>query len=133
MAQNLKQYLDTHPPKGFKPVPHYFPNGDFVTYYFRPDRCYSQRVDDLLTVFLAMGNNELVGCKIKGVSHILKSAGNFGVTLDDGDVRLGFFFFVGAATARSERQKKRYEELSKVAQDAKVLRRELEKTCAAQE
>jgi hypothetical protein len=126
MVQNLKQYLKEHKCKGFNPVPHYFPNGDFVSYFFRNDRCRAQRVDDLLTVYLAIETDELVGCKIKGVRHILETAGNFGVALDDGDLRLGLFFFVGAATAKDEDQKRRYDELGRIAKDATVDRRELQ-------
>ena len=80
MEQDLDEYLKTHKAKGFKAVPHYFGQGDFVTYYFRDDPCYAERVDDLLTVFLTFDTKELVGCKIKGVRHILRTAGNFGVT-----------------------------------------------------
>src|SRR3977135_1506577 len=100
MATNLDEYLESLRPKGFRPVPHYFAQGDFVTYYFRNDPCYAERVDDLLTVFVTFDTKELVGCKIKGVKHILQSAGNFGVGMDDGAVRLGMFFFVGAALAK---------------------------------
>jgi hypothetical protein len=126
MAQNLMEYLKAHPPQGFRPVPHYFPQGDFVTYYFRNDPCHAQRVDDLLTVFLTFDTNELVGCKIKGVKHILRTAGNFGVSLDAGAVRLGIFFFVGAALAKDEDQRSRYEEIGQKAKDVTMDRRELE-------
>src|ERR1022692_4092970 len=102
MAQDLTEYLKTHPSQGFKPVPQYFPQGDFVTYYFRNDPCYAQRVDDLLTVFLAFDTHEVVGCKIKGIKHITQTAGAFGVSLADEAVRLGTFFFVGASLAKDE-------------------------------
>lgn len=124
MEQTLNEYLKTHDCQGFRPVPHYFAFGDYLTYYFRDDRAYEQRVDDLLTVYLSMSTDELVGCKIKGVAHILRTAGDFGVRVDDGDVRLGFFFFVGASTATGEEGKKRYEELRRVAKDVKVKREE---------
>ncbi len=72
MAQDLKQYLAEHPCKGFKAVPHYFPGEDFVTYYHRDERCYSRRVDSLLTVYLSLETHQLVGCKIKGVRQLLE-------------------------------------------------------------
>ena len=125
MAQDLMEYLKTHPPQGFRPIPHYFPQGDFVTYYFRNDPSFAERVDDLLTVFLTFDTKELVGCKIKGVKHILQTAGDFGVTLDDGDVQLGLFFFVGASMAKEESQRKRYEQLRLVASAAILDKREL--------
>ena len=59
MVQNLDEYLATHQPKGFRPVPHYSSQGDFVTYYFRNDPCYAERVDDLLTVFVTFDTKEL--------------------------------------------------------------------------
>src|SRR5262249_49234030 len=117
MAQNLKQYLEEHNCQGFRPVPHYFASGDFVSYYVLNERCYAQRVDDLLTVYLAFGTNELIGCKIEGVKHILDTAGMFGATVADGNVRLGVLFFYGAARANSEDQKKRYAELARMAKD----------------
>jgi hypothetical protein len=123
------EYLKTHSPQGFRAVPHYFPQGDFVTYYFRNDPCYAQRVDDLLTVFLAFDTNELVGCKIKGVRHILQAAGAFGVSLDDGMVRLGMFFFVGASWAKDESQRTRYEQIGREAKDVTMRREELEAVC----
>ena len=126
MAEDLKQYLAEHKCKGFKPIPHYFPSGDYVSYFFRNDRAYARPVDQLLTVYLAFGTNELVGCKINGVKHILNTAGNFGITADGGELRLGLFFFVGAATAKDEEQQRRYEELGRIAKDATLDRKELQ-------
>jgi hypothetical protein len=126
MAQNLKEYLETNEAKGFRPVPHYFAQGDFVTYYLRNDRCYAQRLDDMVTIFLAFDSDVLVGCKIKGVKHILQTAGDFGVTLDDGAVQLGLFFFTGATMAKDEMQKKRYAELARMTKDVTLDRRELQ-------
>ena len=129
MAEDLMEYLKTHGPEGFRPVPHYFPQGDFVTYYFRNDPSFAQRVDDLLTVFVAFDTKELVGCKIKGIKHILQTAGDFGVSLDDGVVRLGMFFFVGASLAKDEEQRKRYEQIGRKAKDVTMDRKELEAVC----
>jgi len=117
MAEDLKQYLAEHPCKGFKAVPHYFPEGDYVTYYQREERAVSQQIDDLLTVYLSMATGELIGCKIKGVRHLLTSAGSFGVTVQDQAIKLGFFFLIGSSVAKEEAQKKRYRELSALAQD----------------
>ncbi len=120
MAQDLKQYLAEHPCKGFKPVPHYFPEGDYVTYFHRDERARAQRLDDLLTVYLSLASGELVGCKIKGVRHLLQTAGSFGVTVQDGHIKLGFFFLIGSCIAREEAQKKLYQELNRMAQDVEL-------------
>ncbi len=119
MAQTLNEYLKTHSPRGFRPVPHYFPLGDFVTYYFRNDRCYEERVDDLLTVYRAFDSHELVGCKITGVKHILQTAGEFSLALDDQPKKLAFFFFIGAATAK-DTAKKHYAEMAPFVKDAEL-------------
>lgn len=90
---------------------HYSHQGDLVIYYFRNAASYAQRVDELLTVFRSFETNELVGCKIKGIQNILRTAGTFGVNADHGQVELNFFIFIGAATASDESQVKCYEEL----------------------
>ncbi len=125
MAQDLKQYLAEHEPGEFKPVPHYFAAGDFATYYRLDVRCYAERVDDLLTIYRSCDNHEMVGCKIKGVKNVLRSAGDFGITIDDDDVKLGLFFFVGAAWAKDEAQRKRYDEMKLFARDVRLSRRDL--------
>lgn len=129
MVQTLKEYLVEHPPKGFHPTPHYFGQGDFVTYYFRNEPCYAERVDDLLTVYLAFETKELVGCKIDGVKQILGTARDFGIALDDREVRLGIFLFLGAALARDESQRNRYRQLGREAKEVAVDRKQLESVC----
>ena len=125
MDQTLKEYLRTHPCKGFHAVPHYSVLGDFLTCFVRDERAYEQPVDEWLTVYLSMKSNELVGCKIHGVRHLLQTAGDFGVPLEGDAVRLGFFLFVGAMAARETKQKQRYEELRRLARDARLDRKEL--------
>jgi hypothetical protein len=83
-------------------------------------------VDDLLTVYLAFGSDELVGCKIKGVKHILRAAGDFEVSTGTNEVRLGLFLFIGAALAREEEQRKRYTELAQLAKNATLDAKELQ-------
>lgn len=99
------------------------------TYYFRDDPCYAERVDDILTVFFSFETKELVGCKVKGVKHILQTAGDFGVSLDDGAVRLGIFFFVGASLAKDQVQRGRYDQIGRQAKEVTLDRRELEAGC----
>jgi hypothetical protein len=103
MASGIIEYLAGKAPGPFRPVPHYFPSGDYLTYYVSDERCRARRIDDFLTVYLAEGSDQLVGCKIKGVRHILKEAGSFGCGLDDADgVRLGLFFFKGVPPERGD-------------------------------
>src|SRR5262249_35468588 len=101
-SKSLTEYLAEHDCKGFVPRPHYFQDGDFVSYYFAEDRAYEERVDELLTVFRSMATKELVGCKIKGVRRILKKLGAFGVMIFDDNVTLGILF-AGAALVNPDR------------------------------
>jgi len=73
MATTLDQYLEGKTPKGFRAVPHYFEDGDYVSFYFSDGRCYAKRVDELLTAYYSEETGELVGCKIKGVALLLRT------------------------------------------------------------
>ncbi len=120
MADKLTEYLSEHPNKGFHPIPFYSELGDFVTYYARDERCFERRVDDLLTVYLSMATKELVGCKIKGVKHLLQTAGNFLVSIGSGQVKLAFFFAIVEKVASDPIQKRYYQELTSIAKDAEL-------------
>src|ERR1041385_1975564 len=117
MAENLTEYLQNHKRTGFKPVPQYFAHGDFLTYYFKDERCHAKRIEDLLTVYLSIATEELVGFKIKGVKHIINHAGNFGVLVGANEIRPGLFFFVGAAVAKDRAQLRWYSELGQHVND----------------
>ena len=122
MATNLNEYLRAHKCKGFQPVPQYFPTGDFLTYYFKDTPCHAKRIDELLTVYLGDDTRELVGFKIKGAKHIVTHAGNFGVLINDENIQMGLFFFVGAAATKDVAQLRWYTELGKQAGDIRVDR-----------
>ena len=111
MEQNLKQYLSDHPCKGFRPVPHYFPKGDYVTFYAKDERCFAERVDDLLTIFLSNRTGELVGCKFEGVKQLVSEMGEFGVVFESVELALELFCVLGKSTARDRDQRRRYDEL----------------------
>ncbi len=117
MVEKLREYVQAHPAKGFQPVPQYFAAEDFLTFYFKDERCFAKRIDDLLTVYLSTEARELVGFKIKGVRHIIEHAGNFGVLVNADEVRMGLFFFVGASAAKDLAQLRWYNEIAKHASD----------------
>lgn len=101
---NLTEYIKANPAKTFQSAPVYFPTGDFLTYLLRDGPCVAERLDDVVTLYLSPDTRELVGFKVKGVCHILKKAGAFGVGVGGGDgVRLGLFFFAGAAPDRADK------------------------------
>jgi hypothetical protein len=120
MDEKLTEYLKEHPPKGFRPVPFYSEVGDIITFFSRDVRCYEERLDDLVTIYLSMEARELVGCKIKGVKHLLQTIGNFGVSIDSGKIKLAFFFVLGQKIARDPEQRRRYQELASIAKDVEL-------------
>jgi hypothetical protein len=101
---NLNEYIEQNPPRPFCVAPVYFPTGDFLTYLLKDGPSIAERLDDVVTLYLSPGTRELIGFKVKGVRHILEKASAFGVGVGGGDgVRLGLFFFAGAAPDRADR------------------------------
>ena len=118
-------YLDGREATGFEPRPFYSPDGDFLTFYFRKDDYYAERVDELLTVNLSMDTQELVGCKVKGVRRILDTLGKLGVLVDDREVKMSFLFLSGAFS-REDARRKRYVEIGTRTRGIRINPKELQ-------
>jgi hypothetical protein len=125
MDEKLKEYLAENPSKGFRPVPHYFPTGDYVTFYVKDERCHAERVDDLLTVFLSNDTGEMIGCKIKGVRRLLDAMGAFGVKVERDDVSLEMFFRLAQFSAKDRAQRRRYAQVIPLVKDTSIRRGEI--------
>lgn len=127
MADDLMSYLEGREAAGFEPHPYYSADGDFLTFFFRGDDHYEERIDKLLTVYRSMENDELVGWKIKGVRHILDTLGKFGIEGDG--VRMNFLFlsgaFISGALGQNGDRRKWYEEMSTRTKDIRINPREL--------
>lgn len=117
MAANLMKHLEKARPKGFEPRPYYGPHEDSLTFYFDNAESYGRRVDELLTLFLSLKTNALVGCQVKGVRKNLKRLGDFGISIKHGKVRLDLFFHLLAFLAEKPAQRKKYLELSERTKD----------------
>ena len=76
----------------FEARPHYSPDGDCVTLYVKDVEAYGKRLDELLTVYKSIDDDELVGCQIKGVQLMLERLGNFGICIEKGEVTIGLLF-----------------------------------------
>ena len=74
--KDLTEYFENHEYIGpFKPIPHYFPDGDYISVYFEDSRCHSKKINEWLTIYYHIdyyGTEKIVGCKIKGVSLLMK-------------------------------------------------------------
>jgi hypothetical protein len=117
MAADLMRYLEKARPKGFKPRPYYGQDEDCLTFYFNNAESYARRVDELLTLFLSLKNDELVGCQVKGVRKNLKRLGQFGISIKHGKIRLDLVFHLLAFLADKPAQRNKYLELSERSKD----------------
>ena len=69
MAKDLMKLIETTAPKGFKPRPYFGPAEDSLTFYFDNAESYGKRVDELLTLFLSVKSDKLVGCSKATVKY----------------------------------------------------------------
>ena len=125
MATTLAQYLEENRCDGFTSHPHYSASGDCVSYFVKDDRCFAERVDELVTVYHSMDTNELVGCKIKGVQRLLRTLGDFGVSVEEEEIELGLFFM--AAAMANPPQKPRFTELGRAMRNARFPARGIQR------
>lgn len=112
MAKDLMKHLETKKPRGFTPRPYYGEAEDSLTVYFDNAESYARRVDELLTVFLSLKTDDLVGFQVKGVRKNLKRLGDFGIAIKHGKIRCGLFFHLLAFLAEKPEQRKSYFNLS---------------------
>lgn len=120
MAKDLMKYLDVAKPKAFKALPYYGADEDSLIFYFSKAESYGKRVDELLTLFLSVKTDDLVGCQVKGVRQKLSWLGDFGVAIKHGKVRLDLFFYLLAFLAKKPQQRQNYLDLSRCTKDVEV-------------
>jgi hypothetical protein len=120
MAKSLMKFLETAKTKGFEPRPYFGPQEDSLTFYFDNAESYGKRVDELLTLFLSVKDNELIGFQVKGVRKNLKRLGQFGICIKHGKVRLDLFFHLLAFLAEKPQQREKYLDLSQRSKDVEV-------------
>ncbi len=122
----LIDYLKTNKPKGFAPRPFYSVEGDSLTFYFKDEPSYRERVDDFLTVYKSIATEKLVGCQIKGLPKALKLLGDFGLVIQDKSVRLGMIFIACMAATPEQASRDQYLELGREARDATISAKDLD-------
>lgn len=79
-------------PKAFVSKPHYFADGDFLTYFINDRECVAERVNELLTIYVDEQTGDLVGCKVKGIAKLMLTIRRLSIDIDDGKTRLGLLF-----------------------------------------
>jgi hypothetical protein len=101
MAHELTEYLSSRMPARFRPHPFYSEEGDFLTYFFEGVDHYADRMDDMLTVYVSMTDDHIVGFKLKGIANLWRTLGDYSLVVFDEDncVRLSLFLTAGLLRA----------------------------------
>ena len=83
---------------------------------------YAQRIDEVLTIYREEGTDELIGCKIKSVSCLIRRFGDFAVSIldlaDSGKRVHMALFFLTAATLADLSRRKHYVEVAQTLKDS---------------
>ncbi len=117
MATDVRKILEENQPVGdFQPYSFVSKKADTLTFYFKSDADYSKRLTDHVTLFLSIDTNELVGCRIKGISGILEDLPNY-VEISHGPVALSIVFLPFRGTAQDDETRKIFNELARAASD----------------
>lgn len=87
---------------------------DALTVYFEGDPDYSERLTDHVTLFRSVANNELVGCRIKGITAILLDLPNY-IHVDHDGVKLELVLLPFRGSADSDEQRKALNDLAESA------------------
>lgn len=92
-SEDLMEFVAQHKGNGeFQPYAYYGAEEDAITIYFKGDADYSRRCNSRVTVFFSLDGDELVGCRIKSLRHVLDDIGWFDLTLKHGRVRVDLLF-----------------------------------------
>lgn len=76
----------------FQPYAYYGDEEDALVVYFKDEPDYRKRINSRVTVFLSLKDDELTGCQIKSVRHVLEDIGDFDVTIKHGKVQVNILF-----------------------------------------
>jgi len=104
--------------KEFSPYVELNEQADALTAYFKSDADYSKRLTDHVTLYLSLDNDELIGCRIKGVRGILKDLPNY-LSVDHDRVRLSVMF-LPYVSAASEEEREMLKKLARASGDMRI-------------
>lgn len=114
------QFLKENPPaKQFVPYCHLSKAADTLTVYFEGDADYSKRLSDHVTLYLSLETDEIVGCRIKGISGILEDLPNY-IQVTHGGVQLSIILLAFRGGAEDEASKQ-INDLARVASERNMV------------
>jgi hypothetical protein len=127
-TKTVAEILRENPVVGtFRPYCYFSKRADAITAYFKGDADYSKRLTDHVTLFLSIDKDELVGCRIKGVSGIIEDLPNY-VHVNHGKVQLSVVFLSLRGTAPDAETRRVLNDLGKAASQQELT---FESECAA--
>jgi hypothetical protein len=117
---DLERLLKKHPPtRQFVPYCYLSKQSDTLTVYFEGDADYSKRLSEHVTLYLSIETDEIVGCRIKGVSGIIEDLPNF-IRVNHGGFELSIVFFAFRGGADGE-AREALNDLARVANERKMV------------
>jgi len=116
MIDEIEKLLAESLATEFTPYVELNKEADALTAYFKPAADYSRRLTDHVTLYLSIDSDELVGCRIKGVSGILANLPNY-LDVDHDDIQLSVMFLPYLSSADDE-QRKMLNELARTSRDS---------------
>lgn len=118
--RDLARFLKENPPaKQFVPYCYLNKKTDALTVCFEADPDYSRRLSEHVTLFLSLETNEIVGCRIKGISGIIEDIPNF-IRINHQGVELSIVFFAFRGGADGE-TREALNDLARVANERKMV------------
>lgn len=81
-----------HTPGVFTPYAYYGAEEDALTVFVSDKPHYARRLGERVTVFFALEGDDLVGCEVKSVRHVLEDIGTHHLAIAHGTMRLELLF-----------------------------------------
>jgi hypothetical protein len=120
MAEDLMEFVrDFKPSNPFKPYYELSRKADALTFRTKPDADYSVRLTDSVTLFRSIDNDQITGCRIKGIAGILEDLPNY-ITVDGGDKMLSILFLPFRGEAVGQEARDAINELARAGRDMKL-------------
>ncbi len=119
MANELMDVLFSEPVGEFRPYVEVSREADAINVYFSADADFSERMSEHVTLFRSIDTNEVVGCRIKGITGIMQDLPNF-LNYDKDGVKLRVIFWSFRGEVDNEKSRKELIELADKAGDLEL-------------
>jgi hypothetical protein len=118
---SLKEFLRDNPPaKQFVPYVHLSRESDSLTAYFEGDADYSERLNDHVTVYRSLETNEVIGCRIKGISDLIDDLPNY-LHINHGGAQLSVVFLAFRGGQPDDKGRQAMNDLARAAQEKNMV------------